>query len=547
MQPLRVVGSHPKNTPTIKNGEGRMTKWRTRGARATTAGVVVLLLLGRSGGAQSAAGTGGWRIAGRDVNNSRSQPSEKQIGPANVGRLVARWVFTTGSDVSATPTVAGNAVYFPDWAGNLFAVRADTGKLLWSRQISTYNGRPGSISRVSPAIYNDELIIGDNMADSVAHNGAHVIGIDRATGAMRWITQVDAHPAAIITGSPVFNGSTVFVGVSSNEEALATDPAYACCTFRGSMVALDAVTGAIRWKTYTVPDNGGLTGGYSGNAIWSPPALDSARNALYIGTGNNYTAPAEVLACQQQAIDSGQPNANCTAPDDYFNTVLSLDLTSGVVKWARKLSFYDVWTVACLSSPPGANCPSPAGPDFDFPGSGPNLIGNIVGIGQKSGVYWALNANNGSIVWSTTVGPGGTTGGIQWGTATDGRRIYVQITNSGRLTYTLANGGPTIDWGSWAALDVGTGRILWQVPDPTPGTIDPGAVSVANGVMYAGSYSGTMYGLNAASGQVLFSFPSGGSVIDAPSIVAGTVYWGSGYRHLAPGTGNNRVYAFALP
>jgi polyvinyl alcohol dehydrogenase (cytochrome) len=524
-----------------------MTNWRTRGAGLTTAGVVVLLLLGRGGGAQTTAGTGGWRIAGRDLNNSRSQPSEKRISPANVDQLVPRWVFTTGGDVSATPTVAGNAVYFPDWAGNLFAVRADTGKQLWSRQISTYNGRPGSISRVSPAIYNDELIIGDNMAESVAHNGAHVMGIDRATGALRWITQVDAHPAAIITGSPVFNGSTVFVGVSSNEEALATDPAYACCTFRGSMVALDAVTGAIRWKTYTVPDNGGLTGGYSGNAIWSPPALDSARNALYIGTGNNYTAPAEVLACQQQAIDSGQPNANCTAPDDYFNTVLSLDLTSGAIKWARKLSFYDVWTVACLSSPPGTNCPSPAGPDFDFPGSGPNLIGNIVGIGQKSGIYWALNASNGSIVWSTTVGPGGVTGGIQWGTATDRRRIYVQITNSGHATYTLANGGPTIDWGSWAALDVGTGRILWQVPDPTPGTIDPGAVSVANGVMYAGSYSGTMYGLNAASGQVLFSFPSGGSVIDAPSIVAGTVYWGSGYRHLAPGTGNNRVYAFALP
>ena len=120
------------------------------------------------------------------------------------------------------------------------------------------------------------------------------------------------------------------------------------------------------------------------------------------------------------------------------------------------------------------------------------------------------------------------------------------ITNSLHLTYTLANGGPTINWGSWAALDPRTGKILWQVPDPTPGTVDPGAVSVANGVLYAGSYSGAMYALDAGTGSVLFTFASGGSVIDAPSIVNGTVYWGSGYRNIPPGTGNNKVYAFGV-
>jgi outer membrane protein assembly factor BamB len=113
--------------------------------------------------------------------------------------------------------------------------------------------------------------------------------------------------------------------------------------------------------------------------------------------------------------------------------------------------------------------------------------------------------------------------------------------DSAHQSFQLANGGPTIDYGSWAALDVKTGRVIWQVADPTPGTIDPGAVSVANGVMYAGSYSGAMYALNAATGAVLFGLASGGSVIDAPSIVNGTVFWGSGYRHLAPGTGNNSL------
>jgi polyvinyl alcohol dehydrogenase (cytochrome) len=527
-------------------------------------------------GAQSSPGREDWRIAGRDLENSRSQPSERKINTDNVHRLAPKWVFTTGSDVSATPTVSGDAVYFPDWAGNLYAVRADDGSLLWSRKVSDYTGLTGSISRVSPAIFEDELIIGDHTgvawisaAVPPEQNGAHVMAIDRHTGVLRWITQVDAHPAAIITGSPVFNGNVVYVGVSSQEEGLAANNAYPCCTFRGSMVALDALTGKILWKTFTVPDNGGSTNQYSGNAIWSPPAIDPRRGSLYIGVGNNYTVPDQVLQCQQEAIASGNEHANCEAPDDFFDTVLALDLKTGAIKWSHMLFGFDPWTVACLSLPPGVNCPSPHGPDFDFPGSGPNLLhlrrddgddklhgrdqdadrpressGDLVGIGQKSGAYWALNPDNGAIVWSTIVGPGGTTGGIQWGTATDGARIYVAISNSLHLTYTLANGGPTINWGSWAALDPGTGKILWQVPDPTPGTVDPGAVSVANGVLYAGSYSGAMYALDARTGAILFTFASGGSVIDAPSIVNETVYWGSGYSNIPPGTGNNKVYAF---
>jgi polyvinyl alcohol dehydrogenase (cytochrome) len=528
-------------------------------------------------GAQTSPDAGDWRIAGHDLDNSRSQPSESQIDTANVHQLVPKWVFTTGNDVSATPTVAGNTVYFPDWAGNLFAVRANDGRLLWSRKISDYNGRPQSISRVSPAIFQDQLIIGDHggvswLSAGAPTGGAHIIAVDRHNGALRWITQVDAHPAALITGSPVFNGTTVYVGVSSAEEGLALDPTYPCCTFRGSMVALDVLTGKILWKTFVVPDNGGLTNQYSGNAIWSPPAIDPHRGSLYIGVGNNYTVPDAVLQCQQEAIASGNQNANCEAPDDFFDTVLALDLTTGAIKWSHRLFGFDAWTAACppLTVSPGVNCPSPHGPDFDFPGSGPNLLHlrnsdaagphghnqhaeqsgestvDLVGIGQKSGIYWALNPDNGAIVWSTVVGPGGTTGGIQWGTATDGTRIYVAITDAQHMTYTLANGGPTINWGSWAALDPRTGKILWQVPDPTPGTVDPGAVSVANGVLYAGSYSGAMYALDAGTGAILFTFASGGSVVDAPSIVKGTVYWGSGYRTIPPGIGNNKVYAFSL-
>ncbi len=143
------------------------------------------------------------------------------------------------------------------------------------------------------------------------------------------------------------------------------------------------------------------------------------------------------------------------------------------------------------------------------------------------------------------MGPGSSLGGIEWGAATDGKRIYVAIANKDHLPYTLVPSGQQITWGAWSALDVATGKILWQTADPTAGAIDRGSVSVANEVMYVGSNSGQMYALNATTGIILWSFASGGSVIDGPSIVDGALYWGSGYRNVA-GTGNNKVYAFTL-
>jgi polyvinyl alcohol dehydrogenase (cytochrome) len=486
--------------------------------------------------------SGQWRIAGQDLSNSRNQPAEHLIGTGNVKKLSPQWTFTTGGDVSATPTVDGNAVYFPDWAGNLFAVEKKSGRLIWSHKIAEYNGVAGSVSRVSPALDGDQVILGDILSSNQVHKGANVISVHRKTGKLQWITQVDSHPAAVITGSPVVFKGVVYVGVSSIEETLATDPAYPCCTFRGSMVALDEKSGEILWQTFVLPENGGVPGGYSGNAIWEPPAIDPKRGSLFIGTGNNYTAPADVEACQ-----NADPSANCAAADDFFDAALALDLKTGAIKWSKRLQGFDVWTVACLRpTGPKENCPVPGSPDFDFGGSGPNLVGNIVGIGQKSGIYWALDPDDGRIVWTAAVGPGGSLGGIEWGTATDGERIYVAIGNNGHLPYTLVPSGQKITWGSWSALDVKTGNILWQTADPTAGTMDTGAVSVANGVLYAGSYAGQMYALDAKTGEILWGFPSGGSVIDAPSILDGFVYWGSGYRNIPPGIGNNKVFAFTL-
>ncbi len=514
----------------------RSVPWVAFGVSALALTAGIMLLVAEQGGSPR---RGHWRLSGQDLGNHRHQPAEHTINPSNVGTLVPRWSFDADGNVSATPTVDGDAIYFPDSAGKVYALNRHTGQVLWKVLVSSLDGVGGAIVRASPAVYRDELIFGDNQRRLGSHHGANLMAVDRSTGNLRWITPIDSHPAAIVTGPAVVYGDVVYQGISSSEENLAESPTYPCCTFRGSLVAVEARNGHILWKTYVMPDNHGSPDRYSGGAIWQPPAIDPERDLLYVGTGNNYSVPASVRACQ-----AANPGAvECAAPDDYFDAALALDLRTGRIRWAHRLWGYDAWTVACVRPLSGGTCPSPTGDDYDMGGSGPNLLPGFIGFGQKSGIYWALHPSNGSLRWGTPVGPGGIYGGIQWGTATDGQRIYTASANSQRARHTLTNGQVTTG-GAWSALDPATGRILWQTPDPTTGAVDTGAVSVANGVVYAGSLSGYMYALDAASGTILWSFNSGGGVIDGPAIVDGDVYWGSGYPPL---TTVKRVYDFAIP
>ena len=484
-----------------------------------------------------------WQAGGNDLSNSRNQLSETVIQRSNVSTLAAKWVFATAGDVSVTPTLDSTAVYVPDWSGNLYSVSRSTGQAIWSHPISQYDGFAGALSRTSPAIYNADLIIGDVESSGKTHSGANLIAINRQTGALHWITQVDKHPAAVITGSPVVVGNVVIAGVSSNEEGLADQPGYACCTFRGSIVALDADTGKLIWQTFTIPVNGGQTGGYSGGAVWQPPAIDATNGIIYVGTGNNYSVPQSVSDCQSQ-VSAGK-NAPCFDPADFFDSELALDVHSGAIRWSKQLQGSDIWTVACSNPVAGTTCPTPTGPDFDLGGSGPNLLPKLLGVGQKSGILWGLDPVSGTVQWGTPVGPGSTLGGIEWGTATDGERVFAAISNGLHDAYSPAMQGDAVTGGSWSAINAKTGRIEWQTPDPTSGAIDPGAMSVANGVVYAGSFSGFMYAMNSRTGKILWSFDSGGSVVGGPSIADGVVYWGSGYSHIKPGKANNKLYAFA--
>ena len=156
--------------------------------------------------AQSGDNAATWPVAGRDLSNSRNQPAENRINPGNVSSLTTKWVFRTGGDVSATPTVGADAVYVPDWAGNLYAIRKDNGQAIWTTRISQYTGAADAVSRVSPAIHGNDLIVGDIASSGTVHDGARIIAINQQNGALHWVTQVEKNPAAIITGSPVVVG-----------------------------------------------------------------------------------------------------------------------------------------------------------------------------------------------------------------------------------------------------------------------------------------------------------------------------------------------------
>jgi len=515
-----------------------------------------------------AAAGASWPSGGHDLANTHSQDAETTLSPDTVQNLAVKWTAQVHGDVSANPAVVGSAVYVPDWGGYLNKLDASTGATIWSRTISSYTGVPNDAARAAPAIVGSTLYIGDQgtqpaFAGGASVNGGWLIAVDTATGNLRWRTKVDDHPNAILTAGPLVANGVIYQGVASSEEGAAPDPSYPCCTFRGSMVAVSAATGAVLWKTYTIPDNGGhactstspASGcGYSGGAVWgTTPAVDPATNTLFLTTGNNYTVPDSLKACQDAGGSAGQ----CIPADDHVDAVMALDATTGALKWSTGVQGFDDWNVACIAGAPN-NCPPNPGPDFDF-GSGPNLftVGQgknaiaAVGAGQKSGEYWALDAQTGHILWGNQAGPGSSLGGIEWGPATDGKRIYVAEMNFYGIPYTLPN-GDTITSGSWAALDPTTGKTKWQVADPAHnlfgGGQDLGPVTVANGVLYAPSMSGTMRALNTANGKTLWSFQAAGSVNTGAAVVNGVVYWGSGYAHLGlPGwTPSTTFYAFSV-
>jgi polyvinyl alcohol dehydrogenase (cytochrome) len=517
--------------------------------RSILRALVLTLLLGPEANAQV-----DWPQFGQNNLNTANNHEETAISPTTVANLKKKWKFTTEGDVSVRPAVVDGVVYFPDWGGHLWAVNAKTGKAVWGAAVGSYVINPSTgkhysslvYARSTPAVSNGVVYIGLQQASG------YFLAIEAKSGKLLWKTRLETvDPDAQITCSPSVANGIVYVGVASAQEGI---PGGGPKTARGSVVALEASSGKILWKTYmTMP-------GYSGAAVWgSSPVVDLARGTVYVGTGDDYADPTDpaYLSC----IASGGIPSGCQSAGNHADSIVALDIKNGAVKWARRMEDWpddagksgsDFFNAAC--SEDLAGCPTPEGPDFDF-GSAPNEITystpsgpvTILGAGQKSGLYYAFDPDSGDLLWKTQVGPGSRGGGIMWGSATDGQRIYVAIANRDGVAYSAGSAG------SWAALNPANGAILWQVPDPY-GAMGVGPVTVANGVVYVPSTAGqptdrNMIALDAATGKTLWSFASETTTIAGAAVVNGVVYWGTGYTHIPlPGFtgGANAFYAFSI-
>jgi polyvinyl alcohol dehydrogenase (cytochrome) len=481
----------------------------------------------------------GWTSWGADVVNSRFVPgSISGLDRADVPRLKLKWAFgfPGASATFGQPTVFGGRLYVGSEDGTVYSLDAKTGCIYWKFRAPTTVK-----TAVSPGYGGRIAYFGDVAGD--------VYAVDTATGKLVWKVHADPHPAARITGSPVFFDGRLYVPVSSGEEGAAIDPKYPCCTFRGSVVALDARTGRQIWKAYTIPESAHPTGqrnsagtplwGPSGAAVWSPPTIDEKKHAIYVATGNSYSDPAS----------------------PYTDAVIAFRMSDGKMLWHRQLTPDDRWNIACVA-PDRINCPQNPGHDFDF-GSPPMLRilpdgGRALIIGQKSGVVYALNPDQkGKIIWETRIGKGGPLGGIQWGGAAEGNTVFFPLSD---WEVDNPNAG-----GGIFALQASNGQRVWHAPPPPPACAKLFGCSAAQsapptavpGVVFSGSEDGHLRAYDASSGKVIWDFDAlqkfqavngivanGGSMnATGPAIVNGMLYVQAGYTNNIAG---NVLLAFSV-
>jgi polyvinyl alcohol dehydrogenase (cytochrome) len=431
----------------------------------------------------------GWQ---KDLRGTRYNSAETEITPSTVAGLKLKWsfVFPEVKDgvPASQPAVVGHTLYVGWGDGRIYALDARTGETLW---VSDRAASAGAAVHTGPAVADGKVIFGDYQGSLYA--------LDAGTGRRVWSVRLGEHKTAVISSSPLVFEGNVYVGVANGEEATAANAAYPCCTARGQFVSVSLATGNVRWRRYTLPPAERAGSWPSGEAryepagagVWSSPAIDPVSRTVFYGTGNNFTG---------------------TSGD--HDSVIALDVDTGALRWKQQITHPDAWTVGCIR-PTIEHCAGMAdgtNVDWDF-GSSPNVftVGGrtLVGIGQKSGFYHAFDATTGQIVWQRQLSyaqHNGGSGGILWGSASDGRRLYV-------ATWL---GKP----GTLFGLNPATGEVLWRTPNPVDGCTTGGAaahsdactlanmsaVTATPGLVYEGGMDGKMRIYRAEDGEILWQY-----------------------------------------
>ena len=484
-----------------------------------------------------------WNGWGHSILNTRFQSAASAgIKADDVPRLALKWAFGFPGATSAgtQPVVAGGRVYAATAEGEVYVLDAKTGCIHWTLEVE---------AGIRSAITLDQRGNGQLVA-YFGDQAANVYAVDAKVGTVLWKVHVDEHPHAAITAAPQLYNGRLYVPVSSREESQVGDARYPCCSFRGSVVALDVATGTRLWKTYAVAETprptvknsiGTQLHGPAGGAIWNTPTIDTKRNVLYVGTGNNFAPPATALS----------------------DSLLALDLDTGAVRWSHQVTGNDIWNGSCRAPDrEAAVCPDKDAPDFDFTGS--SLLvdaGNgrqLIVVGNKSGVIFGFDPDEaGQIVWQQRVAEGSSGGGVFWGSATDGVNMYAA--NADFIADTPAASG------GMHALDLRTGRVVWKAPGAGCASKTPckpsqvAAVTLIPGAVFSGTMDGRLRAYSTRDGTVLWEYDTardfatvngvkanGGSMSNGgPAIVGGMLFVNSGYSHHGGILPGNVLLAFS--
>jgi len=500
----------------------------------------------------TASGAGSaWNGWGRDVHNARFQPDAGGITAANVGRLQLKWAFgvADATQSRSQPAILGSWLFMASQSGAVYALDARTGCTHW-----TYKAQGGvrtaiSVGPVGPA--NAPTGYAIYFADAAARAYA----VDAATGRELWTRKVDDHRAARATGAPTLHAGRLYVPTSGvSEETAASMPDYECCTFRGSLTALDATTGEVVWKTYTVDEpqrrgtstSGKPLWGPAGAPIWSAPTIDEKRGLIYAATGNAYADP----------------------PPRTSDAIVAFEIATGKIRWVNQI-MPDVWILGCgaplgggaaTTAADNPNCPEDVGPDFDFSASPvlvtlPNGRDALV-VTQKSGVGYLLDpARRGREIWEYRWGRGSPVGGV-WGASVDATHAYFAVADQ-----------LTPQPGGLHAVDLKTGQRAWYVPPQAPVcTAGPGcsaaqsaALTSIAGVVFSGGADGAVRAYASTDGKILWTFDTnrdfttvngvkadGGSIDGPGPVVAGGMLYVTAGNASIVGTAGNVLLAFGL-
>lgn len=506
------------------------------------------------------AGSADWASATGEESSSRYQ-ANPGLKSKDIPKLQLKWAFSmTGG---GQPTVVGDWLFVTNRGGKLFALNAKSGCSFWEVD--------DVASRTAP------LVIRSTLSPSgwvvfVGLTNRIVKAFDAQNGQALWASEVlDPHPAASLTGSPVIAGNQLFVPISSIEEAFAMRKEYVCCTFRGSLAALDVRTGKQLWKTAmitapleTVHKDGAAKDlqGPAGAAVWASPTVDRKRGVVYVVTGDSYT------------------DVNTDGSD----AIVALDMKTGSVKWRNQVTAGDNFVMGCGPKSVTGNCPTQMGPDYDF-GATPILFDlphgkQVLLAGQKSGIAYGFDPDTGALLWKTPVGDGSALGGVEWGVAADRQSLFVPISDIGRL---LHFNGPDVAEPPGKpgiyALDPANGRMIWQHPAPdvpchyasdndkTSKCVRSQSAAPATmpGAVFQGGLDGWIRAYDSHTGKILWEYSTtaqtydtvngvkgqpGGSIDGmGPTIAGGMVYVLSGFNGAARigSNGVNVLLAFGLP